>query len=89
MDSESINVTFAAGDTSAPFDVLINGGISEDTGATNFTLIINSSSLPSNVNVGDPHQTTVIIMDKCKHKMCDEVANHFCIIRWSSYPYVN
>ena len=62
MDSElfMINVTFLAGDTCAQFDVPIKDSTLKDDEANNFTLIINSSSLPGNINVGDIHQAMVI-----------------------------
>ena len=59
-------VTFPAGQTTATFDVPINDdNILE--GNENFILIINSSSLPSDVTVGSPGQATVnIVDDDCK-----------------------
>ena len=69
-DHEPFNVTLLAGDTCSQFDVPINDSVLEDDAANNFTLIINPSSLPSNINVGDTYQATVIIRDNCKYKNC-------------------
>ena len=66
MDSEPFNITFLAGDTCAQFDVPIKHSILEDDKANNFTLIINPSSLPGNINVGKTHQAMVIIKNNCK-----------------------
>ena len=56
------NIIFPAGDTTAKFDVLItDDNILEEI--ENFTLTINSSSLPTNVTVGDPNEATVTIVD--------------------------
>ena len=63
MDSNSYNVTFLAGDTSAQFNVSIYDA-SEPNGTFRFDIIINSSSLPYNIDVGNPGQTTVT---QCKH----------------------
>ena len=59
-------VTFAAGETSVVFDIAISDdSIFEDN--ENFILVINSSSLPSGVNVGNPGQAIVTIVDDdCK-----------------------
>ena len=55
-------VIFAAGVTMVAFDVPVNDdNILE--GNENFMLTINSSSLPSNVTVGDPGEATVTIVD--------------------------
>ena len=64
--SGSYNVIFSAGETTAAFNVLItDDNILE--GNENFMLTINSSSLPSNVTVGDPGEATVTIVDNdCK-----------------------
>ena len=54
--------TFIAGTTRAPISITINDdNIFENN--ENFTLTINPSSLPSNVNIGDPNETTVTIID--------------------------
>ena len=56
------NVIFPAGKTTAAFPVpIIDDNILEEN--ENFTLTINSSSLPSNVTVGDPGEATVTIVD--------------------------
>ena len=68
-DHEPFNVTFLAGDTCGQFDVPIKESISEDDEANNFTLIINPSSLPSIIIVGDTDKATVIIRDNCKYKI--------------------
>ena len=67
MDSEPLNVTIIAGKNIVIFDVPISDNLLENN---MFTLTIKSSSLPSSINVGDPNQTTVTIMeDYCKHKI--------------------
>ena len=62
------SVQFNDGDVRASFNVSINNdNILE--GNEVFNLIVNASSLPSTVSVGDPGQTTVTIVDndgKCK-----------------------
>lgn len=52
--------TFSAGTTTATFDVVINN---DDMfrGSRRFQLLINSSSLPSNVVIGNISQATVTI----------------------------
>ena len=57
-------VTFPAGVTSVPFNVSINDDMIFE-GNENFTLTINSSSLPTGgtVIVGSPDQATVTIVD--------------------------
>ena len=61
-NSGPYTVTFAAGETSVVFDIAItDDSIFEDN--ENFIFIINSSSLPSDVNVGNPGQATVTIVD--------------------------
>jgi len=61
-DSGPYGVTFTAGQTSVPFDVAINDDdILENTEM--FALIIDSSTLPDLVTVGDPSQATVTIID--------------------------
>ena len=67
-NSEPFNVTFPAGDSCVQFDVPIKDSMSEDNETNNFTLIINPSSLPSNIIVSDPSQATVIIRDNCKYR---------------------
>jgi len=66
-DHGPYNVTFPAGETIISFDVSIfNDNTME--GVENFNLIINPSSLPSGVIVGDPGQVTVTIVDdECKY----------------------
>ena len=55
-------VTFTAGTTQASFNVsLTDDNIFESN--ENFMVTIDSSSLPSDVTVGDPRRATVIIMD--------------------------
>ena len=55
-------VTIPAGQTNATFDIPINDDdILEDI--ENFTLTINSSSLPTGVTPGDPDVATVTITD--------------------------
>ena len=61
-DSGPYPITINAGQTNATFDVTINDdNILESN--ENFTLTINSSSLPTGVTHGDPGQATVTIMD--------------------------
>ena len=58
---ELFSVKFCAGCVCAPFNVSFNDSVLE------FTLIINSSSLPNNVNVGDLGQAKVTIVENhCK-----------------------
>ena len=55
-------VTFLAGVTSVPFNVSItDDNVLEDD--ENFSLTIDTSSLPSNVTVDNPSQATVTIVD--------------------------
>ena len=55
-------VEFAAGMTSASFDIpIIDNNLSESN--KNFTVAIVSSSLPNRVSVGDQDQAVVIIAD--------------------------
>ena len=55
-------VTFPAGLTSVTFDIPItDDNILE--GNENFTLTIDQSSLPTNVNPGDPGEATVTIVN--------------------------
>ena len=60
--SEQYNVTISAGTTHASIYVPIVNDNSLDFNK-NFDLIINQSSLPFNVNVGNTYQTTVTIVD--------------------------
>jgi len=56
------SVTFSAGVTSITFDVPItDDDILE--GSENFMLTIDQSSLPANINRGDPGSATVTIVD--------------------------
>ena len=55
-------VTFPAGMTSVPFNVSINNDDIFE-GNEDFTLTIDPSSLPGDVNVGNPSQATVTIVD--------------------------
>jgi len=55
-------ILFAAGTTELVFDViLINDDVLEET--ETFDVIINSSSLPSNVTSGEPGDAAVIVWD--------------------------
>ena len=55
-------VMFTAGMTTAPVDVqIVDDDISENT--ENFVLVIDQSSLPNRVSVGNPDQVTVTIVD--------------------------
>ena len=66
VNSNSYNVTFLAGDTFAQFNVSIYGA-SEGHETLGFDLIINSFSLPYNIDVGNPSQATVTMEDsQCK-----------------------
>ena len=60
--SERYNVTISAGTTRASIYVPVINDDSLDFNK-NFDLIINQSSLPFNVDVGNTYQTTVIIVD--------------------------
>ena len=55
-------VTFPAGTTTVPLDIPINDDDIYEINE-NFTLTINSSSLPTGVTVGNPGQATVTIVD--------------------------
>ena len=55
-------VTFLAGQKIASLNVTITDNTMLESNKT-FILIINSSSLPDNINVGDPENITVTIMD--------------------------
>ena len=55
-------VTFAAGVTTATFNVPVNDDNMLE-GNENFMLTIYSSSLPINITVGDPGEATVTIVD--------------------------
>ena len=53
---------FTAGLTTVPFDVrVIDDSISENN--ESFDIIIDQSSLPNRVSVGNPDQVTVTIVD--------------------------
>ena len=56
------NITFSIGQTHASFHITIHNDSILENNET-FTLNINVSSLPSNVMVGDPGETTVTIVD--------------------------
>ena len=60
--SGTYQVTFTAGTTEASFNVSLNDDIVFESNE-NFMITIDSSSLPSNVTVGDPSRVTVIIVD--------------------------
>ena len=65
-DSGPYNVTFPAGVTLAILDVAINDDDIVE-GNESFTLSIDPSSLPNSVTVGNPGNTTVIVVnDDCK-----------------------
>jgi len=65
-DSGPYNVTFPTGVTTVPFNVSINNDNIYE-GDENFTVTIDSSSLPDGVTRGDPGSTTVtIVNDDCK-----------------------
>lgn len=69
------NVTFAAEETMAQFSVPITDDdlVEEEE---KFSLDITSTSLPLNVNIGDPEKATVTIMDD------DGKHNHYnCVIK--------
>ena len=69
MDSNPYNVTFLAGDESVKFTVSIDGA-SEGNETLNFDLIINPSSLPYNIKVGNPGQARVTMKDnQCKYSL--------------------
>ena len=59
-------MTFLAGNNYTQFDVPIKGDKLDDDEEDNFTLIINPSSLPGNIRVGETDQAMVIIRDNCK-----------------------
>ena len=56
------DITFPAGETLAVFNVSINDDNIVE-GNENFTLSINTSSLPNEVTIGNPVHTVVTIMD--------------------------
>ena len=68
-DSGPFDITFAAGETLAIFNVSINDdSIVENI--ENFSLSINASSLPNNVTIINPVQTTVTIVDNdCEYSL--------------------
>ena len=60
------SVTFPAGSTRTLLDISINDDVIVE-GIENFTLIIDPSSLPSNITIGRYNQPTVTILDNdCK-----------------------
>ena len=69
-DSGPYTVTFPAGETSVSFDVPItNDNILE--GDETFTVAVDPSSLPNDVEVGDPSSATVtIVNDDCELLVC-------------------
>ena len=69
ISSGPFNVTFFAGDTHAVFNVtIIDDNVVE--GVENFSLSIDPTSLPKNVSVGKPSQTTLLIIDNdSKYKL--------------------
>ena len=59
---DTYSVTFTAGMTTASVDVpVIDDSISENN--ENFDIVIDQSSLPNRVSVGNPDQVTVTILD--------------------------
>ena len=62
FDSGPYNVTIPAGDTLAVFNVAINDDDIMEANES-FILTIDDSSLPNRVNVTDPDQATVTIVD--------------------------
>ena len=61
-DSGPYTVTFTAGQTNVPLNIPINNdNICERN--ENFNLTINSTSLPTDVTVGDTSSSTVVIVD--------------------------
>ena len=59
-------VKFPTGVATTTFNISINNdNVLEDN--ENFTLTINSSSLPGNVTVGNPGEATVTIVDDGRH----------------------
>ena len=61
-DSGPYTVTFTAGETSVSFDVPITDDAILETNE-DFTLTIDSSTLPDRVAVGDPDRCIVNILD--------------------------
>ena len=61
-NSGPYNVVFPIGQTRASLHLTIHNDSILEKNET-FILIINSSSLPSNVLIGDPGNTTVTIVD--------------------------
>ena len=61
-DSGPYVIIIAAGVTHASFNISLSDDIIFENDE-NFMLTINSSSLPSNITVGDPGQVTVTIVD--------------------------
>ena len=65
-DSGPFDITFPAGETLAVFNISINDDDIVE-GNENFNISIDPFSPPNGVSVGDPSQTTVIIVDDdCK-----------------------
>ena len=58
------HVTFYADQTHAALSIQINNSMLEDI--KKFILIINSSSLPNHVNIGNPNQTNITVDNHCK-----------------------
>jgi len=61
-DSGIYTVTIPAGQTRVPFDVPINNDLIPE-GNEDFTVAIDSSSLPNGVRPGTPSSATVTIVD--------------------------
>ena len=68
-NSGPYTVTFTAGQTSALFNIPINDDDIFE-GEEDFTLSIDSSSLPDNVTVGDPGVVTVTIINDDSKCFC-------------------
>lgn len=60
--SGPFNVTFHAGETVAMFNVSINDDNTVENNET-FAILIDQSSLPNGVSIGNPSRTVVIIVD--------------------------
>ena len=61
------HVTFYAEQTQAVLNIQIDDSMLESV--KKFILIINSSSLPNHVRVGDPDQTNITVDNHCKFKV--------------------
>ena len=57
------NVTFPAGITQIEFTIPINDDDVVEDKEESFSLSINLSSLPKNINAGDPDHAAIIIVD--------------------------